>query len=140
MQDRTGPRARDAAEARLAAPERAVLDRREAALAAGVWREEGLTVGTLAGKLGTAEHGLRRVINMGLGHRNFAAFLNEYRIGAAIAILADPAQADRPVQAIAFDLGYGSPGPFNRAFRAATGTSPSASRAAEAGRPAPEPE
>jgi len=28
------------------------------------------------------------------------------------------------VAAIAFDLGYGSLGPFNRAFRAATGATP----------------
>ena len=44
--------------------------------------------------------------------------------------LANPAEARTTVAAIAFDLGYGSLGPFNRAFRTATGSTPSAWRRA----------
>jgi AraC-like DNA-binding protein len=68
------------------------------------------------------------VINQQLGYRNFAAFLNEYRVGAAKEALRDPAQARRQVLQIALDLGYGSIAPFNRAFRAATGVTPTAFR------------
>ncbi|NJM84740.1 MAG: helix-turn-helix transcriptional regulator, partial [Tabrizicola sp.] len=110
--------------------ETAVLERLRSAMEARVWVEEGLTIGTLAARLNTAEHRLRRVINQGLGARNFARFINEHRIAAAKALLCDPSAADQPIQKIAFDLGFGSPGPFNRAFRDITGQSPSEFRAA----------
>ena len=48
-----------------------------------VYREEGLTIGTLAGRLGTREQVLRRVINRGLGFRNFNDFLHACRIREA---------------------------------------------------------
>ena len=88
------------------------------------WRREGLTIGDLARELDAPEHRPRRLINQRLGHRNFADFLNGHRIAAAQRRLADPAEARTTVAAIAFDLGFGSLGPFNRAFRAATGATP----------------
>ena len=91
---------------------------------AEVWRREGLTVAELAQAVGVAEHRLRQVINRELGYRNFSRYINDHRTAAAQAVLQDPAQADRTVAAIAFELGYGSLGPFNRAFRDATGVSP----------------
>lgn len=94
-----------------------------------VWRREGLTIGQLAAELGTAEHRLRHLINSSLGYRNFAEFLNSRRIAAAQATLADPAAADVAISTLAFHLGYSSLGPFNRAFKEATGTTPSAWRA-----------
>ena len=68
---------------------------------------------------------LRRLINGGLGHRNFADFVGAHRIAAARAALADPANARASISALAFDLGYASLGPFNRAFKDATGQTPS---------------
>lgn len=88
------------------------------------WKDENLTIGTLAEKVGVPEHRLRRLINDNLGHRNFAAFVNTRRIEAAKQTLADPAQSRTTVAAIAFDLGFGSLGPFNRAFKEATGKTP----------------
>jgi AraC-like DNA-binding protein len=99
-------------------------------MADGAYTEAGLTVGRLADQLGTPEHRLRQVINQQLGYRNFAAFLNEYRVKAAKTALSDPAQARRQVLQIALDLGYGSIAPFNRAFRAATGVTPTGFRRA----------
>jgi AraC-like DNA-binding protein len=105
--------------------DRAIAARLDEAMTRGaLWRREGLTIGALAETLAVPEHRLRRVINAGLGHRNFAAFLNAHRIAAAQAALADPANAGRTVAAIAFDLGFGSLGPFNRAFKDATGRTP----------------
>lgn len=104
--------------------DRAMLHRLETLMAAESWRREGLTIGQLAEDLGLPEHRLRRLINHRLGHRNFADFLNVHRIEAAKRRLADPADARTTVAVIAFDLGYGSLGPFNRAFRAATGATP----------------
>ena len=89
------------------------------------YREEGLSIGSLAGKLGIPEHGLRRLINQRLGYRNFNAFLNGYRLDDVTAALADPAQEAVPILTIALDAGFQSLGPFNRAFKAQTGTTPS---------------
>lgn len=110
---------------RAEAAERALLEKLNAFMGDGGWRQEGLTIGRVAEAVGEPEHRLRRLINQRLGHRNFADFVNSYRIEAAKRRLADPAEARTTVAAIAFDLGYGSLGPFNRAFRAATGATPS---------------
>lgn len=104
-----------------------------------LWREEGLTIGALAARLALPEHQLRRLINEGLGYRNFTAFINERRIATAKQILCDPAARRSTVATIAFDVGFASLGPFNRAFRDATGFSPTEWRKAdEAGRSIPE--
>ena len=89
-----------------------------------LYRREALTIGALARTLGTQEHVLRRVINRHLGYRNFSDFLHSYRIPEACARLRSPAEAGRPVLSIALDLGYNSIGPFNRAFKARTGLTP----------------
>ena len=112
------------------AEDAALIARIAAAMEEGIWREEGLTIGALAGRLGVPEHRLRRAINGGLGHRNFSAFINRARIEAAQAALSDPAQMGRTVLEIAYDTGFASLGPFNRAFRAETGQSPTEYRRA----------
>jgi AraC-like DNA-binding protein len=89
-----------------------------------VWREEGLSIGGLANRLGVAEHHLRRLINEDLGYRNFAAFLNERRIAAAKVALADPQKARVAISTIAFEVGFSSIAPFNRTFRELTGRTP----------------
>ena len=88
------------------------------------YRQDGLTIGALAQRLDLPEYRLRRLINRGLGHRNFAGFLNAYRLEDAKGALADPSQLAVPILTIALDAGFGSLGPFNRAFRAETGQTP----------------
>lgn len=109
---------------RIAPQDRPLAGKLAAAMEAGAWRKEGLTIGALAAELGAPEHRLRKLINDGLGYRNFADFLNARRIDAAKAALADPERARDTVSTIAFDLGYASLGPFNRAFKDATGQTP----------------
>jgi AraC-like DNA-binding protein len=92
-------------------------------------RDERLTIAALARRLGEQEYRLRRAINGSLGHRNFAQFLNAYRIAEVKAALADPAQREVPILTIALDAGFGSLGPFNRAFREAEHMTPSEFRA-----------
>jgi AraC-like DNA-binding protein len=89
-----------------------------------IYRHEGITIGTLALKLAVPEYRLRRLINQRLGYRNFNVFLNNHRIEEAKAALADPSQAEVPVITIAMDAGFQSLGPFNRAFKATTGVTP----------------
>ena len=109
----------DAAEIRLAAALAQAMD------TAQVWRAEDLTVAGLAQHLDVPEYRLRRHINQRLGHRNFNAYINGLRLQHAQAALANPAQRDTPVLAVALDAGFGSVGPFNRAFKAAFGLTPS---------------
>jgi AraC-like DNA-binding protein len=89
-----------------------------------VFREHNLAIATLAQRLKVPEHNLRRLINTTLGHRNFNAFVNGYRISWAKAALADSAKSRLPILTIAYDAGFASLAPFNRAFRAEVGQSP----------------
>ncbi|SDO13605.1 transcriptional regulator, AraC family [Afipia sp. GAS231] len=90
-----------------------------------IYRHDNISIGTLATKLKIPEYRLRRLINQRLGYRNFNVFLNAHRIAEAKAALADPSQAEVPVITIAMDAGFQSLGPFNRAFKATTGVTPS---------------
>jgi AraC-like DNA-binding protein len=90
-----------------------------------IYRHDNITIGTLATRLSIPEYRLRRLINQQLGYRNFNVFLNNHRIEEARAALADPSQAEVPVITIAMDAGFQSLGPFNRAFKAITGVTPS---------------
>jgi len=89
-----------------------------------IYRHDNVTIGALATRLGIPEYRLRRLINQRLGYRNFNVFLNNHRIEEAKAALADPTQAEVPVITIAMDAGFQSLGPFNRAFKATTGVTP----------------
>jgi AraC-like DNA-binding protein len=93
-------------------------------MAEGAYRETGLTISSLASGLNHPEHQLRRLINGHLGFRNFTAFLNSYRIKEAQERLSDLDRVRVPVLTTALDLGYGSLGPFNRAFKESTGMTP----------------
>ena len=89
-----------------------------------LYLQQGLTIAGLAGEAGLPEHRLRRLINVHLGYRNFADFLNHYRITAAKGRLSSVEERNIPVLTVAMDLGYGSLGPFNRAFKERTGVTP----------------
>ena len=112
-------------------PDQAALDRILAlADQQQIWRREGLTIGMLAAEAGLPEHRARRLINTQLGCRNFSEFVNARRIEAAKQALADPARLRTTVAGIAYELGFGSLGPFNRAFKEATGQTPTVWRRA----------
>jgi AraC-like DNA-binding protein len=117
----------------LTAADRRVLARLETLMTVErAYRQDGLTVAALAARLGLPEYRLRRLINQGLGHRNFSSFVNGYRIGDAKAALVDPGEVETPILTIALDSGFASLGPFNRAFKAETGLTPSDYRALHA--------
>lgn len=87
-------------------------------------RSEDLSIATLAARLSVPEYRLRRLINQRLGHRNFNAFVNGFRLAEATAALADSSKRELPVLTIALTAGFQSIGPFNRTFKAATGLTP----------------
>ena len=91
------------------------------------YRREGLTLAALAETLNLGETALRTLINQELGYRNFNDFLHHYRLQEAAARLATE---DLPILSVALECGYGSIGPFNRAFRQRFGMTPTEYRAA----------
>ena len=128
--------AEPAASAAVGAEAALLADVQRRMTAESLYRREGLTIGALARTLGTQEYLLRRVINRHLGYRNFNDFLHSYRIPEACARLRSPAEARRPVLSIALDLGYNSIGPFNRAFKARIGMTPTEFRRGDVAHPA----
>jgi AraC-like DNA-binding protein len=96
----------------------------EAMTARRLWEREGLGIAQLAAELRTQEYLLRRAINQHLGYRNFNDFLHDYRLQEAARRLESASDSVLPVLTIALDCGYGSIGPFNRAFKARFGVTP----------------
>jgi AraC-like DNA-binding protein len=118
--------------------ERALLDRlRRLMEEERIYREEDFGIGILAERMNLPEYRLRRLINQRLGHRNFSTFVNGYRLAETMAALADPTQAQVPILTIALDAGFQSIGPFNRAFKAQTGVTPTDYRRERLERAAP---
>lgn len=93
-----------------------------------IYREMGLTIGQLADKINIQEYRLRRIINAGLGHRNFNDFLNRYRIREACERLATTKDKDTAVLNIALDAGFRSLSSFNKAFKDSQNQTPTAYR------------
>lgn len=119
----------------LSATDRADLDTIVAISGTDFILEPGLTISRLAAHAGVPEHRLRHLINQHMGYRNFADYLNHHRVEAAKTRLAERDERHTPVLTVAMDLGYGSLGPFNRAFKERTGLTPTEfrSRSLEAG-------
>jgi AraC-like DNA-binding protein len=88
------------------------------------YRDESMTIASLAKRLETPEYRLRQLINQKLGHRNFTSFVNAYRLAETQSALADPGQAQVSILTIAMDAGFASIGPFNRAFKQLSGETP----------------
>ncbi len=89
-----------------------------------------LKVADVARRLGQPDYKITRCVTGPLGFRNFNQMANHLRIEEAKRRLADPVSDALPILTIAYDCGFGSIGPFNRAFKATTGLTPSAFRRA----------
>lgn len=88
-----------------------------------------LKVADLAGILGEHEYKVTQCITGVLGYRNFNHLINSHRIDRAKEALADPDNKERPILSVAFDCGFNSIGPFNRAFKRQVGMTPREYRA-----------
>lgn len=89
-----------------------------------VYLQEGLTIRLLAERMEVQEYKLRRVINYKLGFRNFNDFLNSHRIQDACEMILDQQHPDKTILEIAYEVGYASLGPFNKAFKQHTNSTP----------------
>ncbi len=97
---------------------------RAAVAAERPYRNPDLTLGLLADSLGVSDKVLSYVLNEGLGTA-YAPYVNGLRVADAQQALADPACAHLSVLAVGLDAGFSSKATFNRAFKAATGQTPS---------------
>ena len=98
-----------------------------------LYRQPELKVAELAEHVGSREHRVSRVVNQLLGAPNFNQWVNRYRIQHACRLLHE--QPRRSVLEISLDAGFGSLGPFNRAFKSAMGCTPREWRARGAQEP-----
>jgi AraC-like DNA-binding protein len=89
-----------------------------------------LKVADLAELLGEHEYKVTQCITGSLGYRNFNHLINSHRIDSAKEALACPGSKRRPILSVAFDCGFNSIGPFNRAFKRQVGMTPREYRAA----------
>lgn len=89
-----------------------------------IWETDGLTIRQLAEVLNVKEYKLRKTINQHLGFRNFNDYLHSYRIKRSCSLLTDPQQQDLTILEIAYQVGYNSIAPFNKAFKQTTGLTP----------------
>lgn len=89
-----------------------------------LYMEADLRVADLARLTGEPEYKVTQCITGMLGFPNFNQMVNSYRIAEAKHRLVDPALAHLPILTIALDCGFGSIGPFNRAFKTDTGMTP----------------
>lgn len=84
-----------------------------------------LTLAALAEEVGLAPAALSHAVNAGFG-THFNDFVNGYRVAEVQARLAEPDAEHLTLLAVATECGFNSKSTFNRAFRKATGTTPSA--------------
>ncbi len=89
-----------------------------------------LKLADLARLVGQPEYKVTQCITGVLGFRNFNRLVNQFRIEEAKRRLADPRWDDHAILTIAIESGFGSVGPFNRAFKEQTGMTPGRYRTA----------
>ena len=82
-----------------------------------LYREEGITISSLAQHLATQEHKLRTLINKELGYRNFNDFLNHYRIEEITEKLKSDPKSTTPILTLALESGFRSLSSFNKVFK-----------------------
>ena len=90
--------------------------------------EPDLKIGDVAARLGEPEYRISRCISAATGFPNFNRLINHHRIEDAKRRLRT-LDGNGSILDIALDCGFGSVGPFNRAFRDETGMTPRAYRA-----------
>jgi AraC-like DNA-binding protein len=93
------------------------------------YRDPSMAVAPLAKRLGVTEKKLRELINGRLGFRNFASYVNAFRVEEVRRRLLDRRQDEVPILTMALEAGFGSIVAFNRAFKDRYGLTPSAYRA-----------
>ena len=96
-----------------------------------LYLREGLTIAQLSEIVSEKEYKVRHAIIHNLGFKNFTDFINSFRVSEASQMLTEPGNESISILEVAFQVGFSSIGPFNRAFKARTGLTPSQFRESE---------
>lgn len=88
------------------------------------WKNNELSVATLARQTGIPKHHITQVLNEHLA-KNFYVFVNEYRIEHAKKLIKSPEHISWSFVAIAYECGFNSKTAFNKFFKIYTGFTPS---------------
>lgn len=88
-----------------------------------IYRDENITLQSMAQILSVRPHQLSRILNEKLD-RNFSNFINYYRIEEVKEILESPAGANKKINIVAHDAGFKSMTSFYRVFKKLTGMTP----------------
>jgi AraC-like DNA-binding protein len=92
-----------------------------------IYKNPKVNLNDVANKIGTNRTYLSGIIN-DCYHENFSSLINRYRITDARIILIN-GNNDKPIKAIAIDLGFSSLSAFYRSFKSTTGITPAELRA-----------
>ena len=95
-----------------------------------IYLDPALGLADVVARMPMGERAVRRLINHELGHGHFRTFLNGYRVEHAMGLLRDPERRGEKIIGVALDSGFASLASFQRAFKAQTGTTPTAWREA----------
>lgn len=115
--------------AKVAEKNPALAKRIEALLQAEkLFLDPDLRLSDFARRLREPSYKISRCITHDLDYRNFNHMMNVHRIASVKASFCDRDKDHLPILSIAMDCGFGSIGPFNRAFKTQTGQTPSAYR------------
>jgi AraC-like DNA-binding protein len=93
-----------------------------------IYLESDVSLKMIAEKLAVSARDVSQVINE-YEQKNFAEFVNQYRIARARTLLSSPDYARAKIETIAYDCGFGNVTSFNLAFKAETQMTPSQYRA-----------
>jgi len=88
-----------------------------------VYVDAEISLQTLAEKMAITPHQLSQLLNEKL-NRNFADYINNYRIEEAKRILKSPKGTLQKIDTLAYEVGFNTTVAFYRAFRKFTGTTP----------------
>jgi AraC-like DNA-binding protein len=99
-----------------------------------LYRQSELRLDTLADKLEMSRHHLSQVLNEGLG-MNFFEYIKSLRVAEAKDLLCSTSRRQLNIIEVAYEVGFNNKVSFNKAFKAATGLTPSEFRQAHNGNP-----
>lgn len=99
-----------------------------------LYRNPSLTLPLLADALAIPAHTASQLLNVHVG-KSFFVFVNGHRVAALQRALAEPANAERGVLELAFEVGFSSKSTVNDFFKKLTGTTPTAYRAKALAKP-----
>ena len=88
-----------------------------------VYRDEKISLRSLAKKIGISPHLLSRILNEKLDS-NFSTYINSYRVEEAKEILSNPGETKKTIITIGHEVGFNSMTAFFKTFKKFTGKTP----------------